>query len=49
MAEIEMTLGWTIVYVEDPGAAAVFYEGTFGLRTEFVVPGEYAQMNTGTT
>src|SRR5918996_1133599 len=49
MAEIEMTLGWTIVYVEDPGAAAAFYEGTFGLRTEFVVPGEYAQMETGST
>jgi predicted enzyme related to lactoylglutathione lyase len=49
MAEIEMTLGWVIVYVDDPGAAAAFYEGTFGLSTEFVVPGEYAQMDTGTT
>ena len=44
-----MTLGWAIVYVEDPAAAAAFYEGTFGLRTEFVVPGEYAQMDTGAT
>ena len=44
-----MTLGWVIAYVEDPAAAAAFYEGTFGLRTEFVVPGEYAQMDTGST
>ena len=44
-----MTLGWAITYVEDPAAAAAFYEGTFGLRTEFVVPGEYAQMDTGAT
>jgi lactoylglutathione lyase len=49
MAEIEMTLGWVIVYVEDPAAAAAFYEGTFGLKTEFVVPDDYAQMDTGTT
>ena len=49
MAEIEMTLGWVIAYVEDPAAAAAFYERTFGLRTDFVVPGEYAQMDTGPT
>jgi lactoylglutathione lyase len=49
MAEIEMTLGWVIAYVDDPAAAAAFYEGTFGLRTDFVVPGEYAQMDTGPT
>jgi lactoylglutathione lyase len=49
MAEIEMTLGWVIAYVDDPAAAAAFYEGTFGLRTDFVVPGEYAQMDTGAT
>ena len=44
-----MKLGWVIAYVDDPAAAAAFYEETFGLRTEFVVPGEYAQMDTGTT
>ena len=44
-----MTLGWVIAYVDDPGAAAAFYEGTFGLRTDFVVPGEYAQTDTGPT
>jgi lactoylglutathione lyase len=49
MADIEMRLGWVIAYVEDPAAAAAFYEGTFGLRTDFVVPGEYAQMDTGPT
>jgi catechol 2,3-dioxygenase-like lactoylglutathione lyase family enzyme len=49
MAEIQMTLGWVIAYVEDPAAAAAFYEDTLGLRTEFAVPGEYAQMDTGTT
>jgi lactoylglutathione lyase len=49
MAEIEMTLGWVIAYVDDPAAAAAFYEGTFGLRADFVVPGEYAQMDTGST
>ena len=26
-----LTLGWTIVYVEDPVAASAFYAGTFGL------------------
>ena len=44
-----MTLGWVIAYVDDPAAAAAFYERTFGLRTDFVVPGEYAQMDTGPT
>src|SRR5262245_20797263 len=49
MAEIEMTLGWAIVYVEDPAAAAAFYADTFGLKSEFVVPDDYAQMDTGAT
>jgi uncharacterized glyoxalase superfamily protein PhnB len=49
MEKIEMTLGWVIAYVDDPAAAAEFYERTFGLRKEFVVPGEYAQMDTGST
>jgi lactoylglutathione lyase len=49
MAKIEMTLGWVIAYVDDPAAAAAFYEGTFGMRKDFVVPGEYAQMDTGPT
>jgi lactoylglutathione lyase len=49
MAQIEMNLGFVIVYVDDPAAAADFYASTFGLRTEFVSGGEYAQMDTGTT
>ena len=49
MAQIEMTLGWVIAYVDDPAAAATFYERAFGLRKDFVVPGEYAQMDTGPT
>jgi lactoylglutathione lyase len=49
MAQIEMTLGWVIAYVDDPAAAAMFYADTFGLTTEFVAGGEYAQMDTGTT
>jgi lactoylglutathione lyase len=45
-----MTLGWVIVYVDDPGAAADFYEHTFGLEVEFKVPSnEYAQLATGST
>jgi len=44
-----MTLGWVIAYVDDPAAAADFYERTFGLSIEFVVPGEYAQLDTGST
>ena len=45
-----LTLGWTIVYVEDPVAASEFYARTFGLRPEFAAPdGSYAQMDTGQT
>jgi lactoylglutathione lyase len=50
VAELEMRLGWVIVYVDEPPAAAEFYERTFGLRTEFVAPGgTYAQLDTGST
>jgi predicted enzyme related to lactoylglutathione lyase len=45
-----LTLGWTIVYVEDPVAASAFYAATFGLSQEFADPGgSYAQMDTGQT
>ena len=48
--EITLQLGWVIVYVEDPAAASAFYEQTFGLRGEFLVPGgTYAQLDTGPT
>ena len=50
MADVEIKLGWVIVYVEDPAQAAAFYERTFGLRGEFVAPsGTYAQLDTGPT
>jgi lactoylglutathione lyase len=45
-----MRLGWVIVYVDEPPAAAHFYERTFGLQTEFVASGgSYAQLDTGPT
>jgi lactoylglutathione lyase len=45
-----LTLGWTIVYVDDPVAASAFYAGTFGLAPEFASPdGSYAQLDTGQT
>ena len=47
---LQMRLGWVIVYVDEPPAAAAFYERTFGLRQEFVAPGgSYAQLDTGPT
>jgi uncharacterized glyoxalase superfamily protein PhnB len=47
---LEMRLGWVIVYVDEPPAAADFYARTFGLRSEFVGPGgSYAQLDTGPT
>jgi lactoylglutathione lyase len=50
MTDTALTLGWTIVYVDDPTAASDFYQRTFGLRGEFVAPsGDYAQLDTGTT
>ena len=47
---ITMQFGWMIVYVDDPAAAAAFYERTFGLPSEFAAPdGSYAQLDTGAT
>jgi uncharacterized glyoxalase superfamily protein PhnB len=47
---ITMQFGWTIVYVDDPTAAAAFYERTFGLPAQFAAPdGSYAQLDTGAT
>src|SRR4051812_44821016 len=47
---LRMRLGWVIVYVDEPPAAAEFYERTFGLAAEFVAPGgSYAQLDTGPT
>jgi lactoylglutathione lyase len=50
VADVHLRLGWVIVYVDDPAAAAEFYERTFGLPGEFVAPsGTYAQLDTGST
>jgi lactoylglutathione lyase len=50
VADLRMRLGWVIAYVDDPAAAVEFYEQTFGLDVEFVVPGgSYAQLDTGPT
>jgi catechol 2,3-dioxygenase-like lactoylglutathione lyase family enzyme len=50
VADVELRLGWVIVYVDDPTAASAFYERTFGLRGEFAAPdGSYAQLDTGPT
>jgi lactoylglutathione lyase len=50
MSDFEMTLGWVIVYVDDPAAASEFYERAFGMRGEFVAgSGTYAQLDTGGT
>ncbi len=46
----DITLGWVIVYVDEPVAASAFYEQTFGLAPEFAAPdGSYAQLSTGST
>jgi len=45
-----MRLGWVFVYVDDPAAAAAFYERAFGLHGDFVAPGgAFAQLDTGST
>jgi catechol 2,3-dioxygenase-like lactoylglutathione lyase family enzyme len=49
-ADVELKLGWVIVYVEEPTAVSSFYADTFGLRPEFASPeGSYAQLDTGPT
>jgi lactoylglutathione lyase len=48
MPDFQMTLGWVIVYVDEPGEAAEFYARVFGMTIEFSV-GTYAQLDTGTT
>ncbi len=48
MAEFAMTLGWVIVYVDDPPAAAQFYERVFAMKLEFTFD-TYAQLDTGST
>jgi len=50
VSDLELKLGWVIVYVDEPDTASAFYQETFGLRPEFAVPdGSYAQLDTGST
>ena len=50
MADVELRLGWVIVYVDDPAAVSAFYVETFGLRAGFTAPdSSYAQLDTGPT
>ena len=50
MPDVELRLGWVIVYVDEPTAAQSFYASTFGLRPEFAAEdGSYAQLDTGQT
>jgi len=50
VADVEMALGWVIVYVDDPAEALAFYERAFGMRGEFTAPGgSYAQLDSGQT
>jgi predicted enzyme related to lactoylglutathione lyase len=45
-----MSLGWVIVYVDDPPAAREFYMRAFGLQGGFVAPSDtYAELDTGAT
>lgn len=44
----EFTLGWVIVYVEEPSKAVAFYQETFGFDVKFDV-GDYAELVTGST
>ena len=47
MADFEMSLGWVIVYVDEPAQAAS-YERSFGMGVEFSAPDRsYAQLATG--
>jgi predicted enzyme related to lactoylglutathione lyase len=48
MADFAMTLGWVIVYVEDPPAAAAWYEKVFAIPVEFAFE-TYAQLDSGST
>ncbi|MDX6678107.1 MAG: hypothetical protein QOE31_2159, partial [Solirubrobacteraceae bacterium] len=48
MPDFAMTLGWVIVYVDDPPAAAQFYARVFGLKPDFEFE-TYAQLDTGST
>ena len=48
--EVNMKLGYVIIYVPDVAATVAFYERAFGLARRFVhESGHYAEMETGAT
>jgi lactoylglutathione lyase len=50
MEQVNMKLGYVILYVPDVAAAVAFYERAFGLARRFVhESGQYAEMETGAT
>jgi uncharacterized glyoxalase superfamily protein PhnB len=44
-----MKFGYTILYVDDVEAAVAFYERAFGLKRKMVQPGEFGELDTGST
>jgi uncharacterized glyoxalase superfamily protein PhnB len=45
---MDISLGWVIVYVEDPRAALSYYAETFGFELDFAGD-DYGQLRTGST
>jgi lactoylglutathione lyase len=44
-----MQFGYVILYVDDVEATIAFYEKAFGLKGKMVMPGEFGELETGTT
>lgn len=44
-----MKFGYAILYVDDVENTVNFYEQAFGLKRKMVVPGEFAELETGST
>lgn len=44
-----MKLGYAILYVADVEKTVSFYEKAFGLKRKMVVPGEFGELETGST
>jgi lactoylglutathione lyase len=44
-----MKFGYTILYVDDVEKTVAFYERAFGLERKMVQPGEFGELDTGST
>jgi uncharacterized glyoxalase superfamily protein PhnB len=44
-----MKFGYAILYVDDVEQTVSFYEQAFGLKRKLVVPGEFGELDTGST